>query len=257
VGAPEQYGDELSREFKYIATWPAQGEVSLGDVGVFQGREFEVNTTLTELGIGFVPHTEPAVADWGFASDGAVAIDGSGAGGVHGQGVGLKLSGQLRFTRENAVFFRATAVVLHRVDNLDALKQALVKCASDGNWQADWRVVTHVAVAETFLLMLGGSGTTSAEVAIEGGPVPATAQDLATGSAKVGLERAYGLSLSIDAGRATPFFQAYRINRTLGVGPLKASRVGAKGRLRPEPVREQPDEEQAIFDWEPHSFSEE
>jgi hypothetical protein len=258
MDTPEQYGDELEREFKYIASWPAQTEINLGDVGIFHGREFEVNTTLAKLGIDFTPHPEPAIADWGFASDGAVAFEVTGNAGATVPGATAKISGRVRFTRENAVFFQATGVGLHRMEDLDALKRELIQRAHEGNWRKEWRVVTHVAVTQTFVLMLGGSGSTSADVTVRGATVvPASAPALAKGSAKVSLEHDYDLAQSFDMGVATPFFQAYRVVRRFGVGPHKTKRVGADGNLRP-PAESDPDEErQESYEWEPHTFAEE
>src|SRR4051794_24174633 len=122
---PELYGDELAREFQYVASWPPQAEVRLGDVGVFQGRGFEVNTTLEKLGMAFEEYTEPARGVWGFASDGAVTIAAEAAGNAAAPAAATvaSASATLSFTRANAVFFRAEDVQLQRIEDLDATKQ--------------------------------------------------------------------------------------------------------------------------------------
>ncbi|MEA2372635.1 MAG: hypothetical protein QOH12_3029 [Solirubrobacteraceae bacterium] len=233
--AYEQYTEEVHHELGKLGTWLPSARVRLGDVGVMQGREFERNSTLADLDVAFMPAADDISSTFGFVSDGAVEVIASAkaeAGVFGGTGTATGISAQMSFTRANAVFFRVEGAVVHRIDDLDAVKEAVLALDSRGKWRREWLVVTQVVVAQRCLVMVSGSEGARAEVAVRVGVLPSAAE-IASGGAQVAGGIRQGMAFDDDiVGECTPLYQAFRVARGV-VRQSRPQRVGPEGRLLP------------------------
>jgi hypothetical protein len=235
VTAPpyERYTDEISRALGYLGTWMPQETLRLGDIGAMVNRTIEVSETLAALGVQFEERADENLGDWGFASSGAVTLSAETdlkAGVPATVPVGA-IGGELRFSHDHAVFFRMEEAHVRRIDNLDEVRDAILKLADAGKWKRDWLVVTQLWEAQRCTAMLAGSNDASARVVVHASALPGV-NDVASGTARVAVAHHSGMDVdAVITGGATPLYRAHRVVRR--VSGLKTKVVGAKGKLEP------------------------
>jgi hypothetical protein len=213
----ERYTDAIWRaKAPNLGVWPLGTDIQLGYVGVMRNRGFLHRTNLATLGISIQTAAEPARAQWVLAADGTFSIEGGGSGSavVPAAGSG-SVGGRLSFNRGGAVLVQAEEVTSARIDDIPELQREILTIDGRSGWDKDYRVVTFVAVAQRFRVLL--AERKGAEVSfVASGSVLPTPAEVAEGRLQIGLELASVSGLEICEefnGPAVVVFRAMRIKR--------------------------------------------
>jgi hypothetical protein len=156
----KQYTKELRDNTNYSAIWLPTLTVQPGDVGRITNYEYEPVTTLTELNIPFSIVKGHVAADINYASANAVSIVVKTAGQAPLVGSLLaqaEAGVMIKFSRENAVVFRAAHCKSSSIKDRLSLENEIIARYKNGDWKEDYVVVTEVvsAASSTILISSG------------------------------------------------------------------------------------------------------
>ena len=212
------YANELSRQFRFLATWPIGMPLTLGTVGeILDDRIFDPTTSLESFGVAFKPvtgDTEPqpftyqskGVRGFGLSTGAEIPDIGSGA---------LKARAKLsiHFDEESAILFRAAGLTHKRIADQPKLSRDIVRLMDERQWSADWFVVTHVLEAESATIMISSSSDATVEVAL-GGDARAAGVDLLDVRFEPRVVRQHEMNTVIlNSTGSTPLFRAKRVRK--------------------------------------------
>ncbi len=223
------YTKEIYRRIHYLATWPPTRKLEVGDIVVFEGRSPERRLSLSELGCDFEVRSEPDLRNRGWATKRSISVQ-PGVGASVPVHPGLKLGGALRLTfeRRHGFVLRVERSREQTMERLDRIDNEILRLHQAGEWQRDWRLVTHVVHAEKMMMLLSEDRDVSADLSVSAG-IGADALSLARAEGDVELVRK-GDGLDYEFGdNTTPLYLARRVKRFLGRG---TKQVGKRGRAR-------------------------
>lgn len=144
VDIHERYTKQLYARWRYFASWLPNSPVSLGDVGVVEGRRFRRLTSLDELGVPMTPGRPGERANYQYSSAGqvSVAVGGSGSAELGTDGPSATVS--IHFKRAGATFFQAADGVEQSLTDLPGLEAQLRRRHEAGTWRREYVVVSTV-----------------------------------------------------------------------------------------------------------------
>ena len=160
-GAYEIYAREISK-LNFLATWPPNTRMNLGDIGRLDGGMFVYRDNLKNRGIEWKRRPGKQRAAIQHATSNSVEIkqtfDAQATGFSGGSGTSEI---EINFKRESAVYFRAQGCIVHQIDDQDTLSAEILDRARKKIWNASDVVVTEVIESlDTTILISGGRGAT-------------------------------------------------------------------------------------------------
>jgi len=211
-----QYTQELRDHTQYSGTWLPTIRVSPGDIGRIEHYQYQALTSLAQQGVPFQVTPGQVQADFEYASAGAVSL-------------GFKLSGQaplagsaltqaeagvhIRFSRENALVFRAAGCVSAAIANRLQLEKEIIARYRAGNWEKEWVVILEVVSAQSATILIS-SGRSAALDLRAAGKISAAHFNLADAQAGLEVVQESNISTRILATRQlTPLFKAAGIRK--------------------------------------------
>lgn len=214
----EQYTDELSDEFNYLATWLPGTQIRLGDVGRLQRDRFEFVTTLADMGIPFTVRAFGGPTDYQYVSArGAdIAFDASAQA---TEAVGAPATGAAKvsvlFKRANAIVFVAAGCTTSLLDNQHDLGTQLIQRHQAGSFPKDYVVVTELVTAASATILISASDSARMDIAASAQLAP-TGISLADASAGLKVVSSSGIATQILSQTSlTPLFRASAVRRRL------------------------------------------
>src|SRR5689334_9013918 len=208
----QQYCKQLRNNLTGLhANFPPNKPLALGDYGVKVDDVFQRIGNIEQLGITFTVTKGIPESTFNFKTQGAVDVEFIAKGQARPGGVTAISAGlEIKFNKEDAVFFNAAGCTIDQIDNAAAVGAQLVALLRDGKWDTDFFVVTNlVNAAHTTAI---ASASRSSEVALEASSPALQQIDLADASLKLRLTRSRSTSLEIVTANAqTPLMQLSRL----------------------------------------------
>jgi len=157
----KRYVKEVRDIIGRFPKWPIMANLTLGDIGVFNGRagEFEARTSLDDLGITLTPTPGNTAADEHFSS---------------GQGVSFKFSAQQNGMGEASFKFRKSTLFTAQSYKLiksslpiGLLEEKLIPAIKDASikWDKNWSIITSIYSADSFTLLISASKNANITIA--------------------------------------------------------------------------------------------
>lgn len=216
------YLERMMKKFGYLATWLPGQVLSLGSIGVLDGGEFILKTSLDALKIGFKALQGQANLDFEHQHGAAVSFAASaGAGAV----TGTRATASLKFGSGEGFVFRARDCVEQVIGDMADVEEEIFELVRQKIWKEEWVVVNRlVCAACSTIIVTEGS---AAEVQIEGsGAGPFDLADASLGLRVAG--KSGDVTTLVAASSLTPLYQATRIQSSWWGGP-KARKVRSFG----------------------------
>lgn len=159
----QQYTNEMYQKFGYLATWTPNVILKLGDVGVLRDRIFELETTLSELGIPFNVRSDSSPADYEYISSSAVSIKLKAAGEIPSTGSLLSQTDagiSISFEEADSIVFQALGSEVTSILGQDKLGGEILSRYEKGDWPKDYVVITNLITSKsaTVLISSGRGG---------------------------------------------------------------------------------------------------
>ncbi len=201
----------------FYAAWLPNAPLSLGDVGRVKAREFQRETSLTNLRVNFKPIRGAPGQDISHTSGSGVKIAFKAAGQpLPGAGIPLgKAGAAVTFDSSGAFLFQATSPVQESIDDLHALGNDLIRLWRDRVWKEDWCVVTTLVRVKTLTVLIANNRNAGVELTAEG-PLSSGDLALARADAALSVSRPSADVTQVLAARgATPLFHIRKLRRGL------------------------------------------
>lgn len=230
---PERYTKDLYRGIHYLASWPPSNTAAVGDVAVLQKRSLERVTSAGALGLPTQTIRGPTVEERGWVSQKTVTVAPKvSAAAPLDPSIAAAAEMNIEFTAKHAILLRAERSWEKSLDQLSHTKREMLRLYEDGEWEADWVIVTHVVHARRLIVLISNERGASAQLRLSAGAVQ-DAGALATVSGELNVANPKGMAYSeIGIRNATPLYQALRVQRRR-FRDNRVKRIGRRGRARP------------------------
>lgn len=156
----KKYTRELYRQFRYYASWLPGTPLSLGDIGILQGKEFVKKTNLNNLNLDFEILEDSTPSQISHYSKGGVSISAKIAGTAPVLGsilseaeAGISVS----FNSENSVLFKANGTYNHTIKDQAKLAESILSLYAKGKWDKDYLVITELVEADSSTIIISNS----------------------------------------------------------------------------------------------------
>jgi hypothetical protein len=218
-----QYTDEIQRHLGFLATWPPNDSVRLGDVGRLNARVFERTSTLDAERIRFAVRVANNESSYEYVSENAVTLQAKAAGDAPTPGSFLSLAEagvSIRFNRDNAIVFQAAKCVVRSIENESDVGMEILARYDRGDWERDWVVVTGLVRSDAASVLISSGGTAQLDLATSADLAAAGVVNLASLTADVRVVHSSNVGTRFIAAEGlTPLFRASGIRRTLFGSP--------------------------------------
>ncbi len=232
MGLGQQYCTQLQRNLTGLhANFPPNRPLALGDYGIKRDDVFQRLGNIRTFGVAFTATEGTSESTIQFKSAGAVDVEFVAKGEARVGAVPAVNAGlDLKFTRENAVFFNAAGCTLTQVDDIAAVGEALGALLAAGRWDSGFYVVTSLVHAASTTAVV--SSARGSEVGLEAASdVPHI--DLTDASLKLRIKRSRSTALEIvTANGQTPLMQLSRL-RGVFSKVIRPEAALARGETRP------------------------
>lgn len=217
-GAWRIYSGEIQKNLDYRATWLPDSPRSIGDVGKLVNDQYELVTTLKNLGVPFSTRRTKVGGEYRYTTAGAVtfganvdARDPS----VSTPLLDVQGAFQIGFNRASAVALLATDCGIEVMENLDQIEKEVLRRLRFEDWNPSFVIVTEVVRAGSTTALV--SGERGGSLVVKGrsnvGVGPASMDLFKAG---VDLVRADNMALSIIAqGDLAPLFRVHGVRKGL------------------------------------------
>jgi hypothetical protein len=249
-----RYAAEVEKKLSFRPVWPLGVTMRLGAIGRHQNGVFEQEGDLTKLGILVEPHSDQS-GNWGLASGGSVKASLNGGAklkaGVPGTSIAdAGAAVDLTFSKEHAVFLRAESVVIHSIENLGEVADAVLRLDAEGQWREGRSVISHLIEAERCLVLIAGGSDSTATLRVNA-EAPITPGQLAKADAGLSIENSNGMAQSYE--QSTPSTPLYKAQRPAWRprGGKQLVQVNKRGKLRPSAPRPADDQAKPKHDVVP------
>jgi hypothetical protein len=230
-----EYCKQLRDAFRRHANFPPNRCVALGDYGVIQENVFERLGNISDLGLSILPAVGTGQSNFIFKSQGSVDFELIAKGEVQPGGIVAVRAGlNLKFNRENSVFFCAAGCTIQAAANIRDLEPALIQLLQEGRWESDFYLVTELTLASKTTAIVSSSG--DSEVKLEAMNPALEVIQLADASLQLQVRRSRNTSFEmVTEGAQVPLMQLSRL-RGLFHDELRPS-LGAIALGAQEPFR--------------------
>lgn len=165
AGEAKTFIKAVAKATNSIPVYPPGRDVSLGDIGVFEGGEWIRKTSLKDEGIPFKVHIDRTPASrislgsgtsWKVSSniDAELNVPTPVPGGIDAKArLEVALSGSGSFAMD------AYGLLTHEITNLDDVEEEILKRDGrrDGSWEYEWCVISQIVEAERSFVAVSNS----------------------------------------------------------------------------------------------------
>ncbi len=240
-----QYCKQIREELRRHANFPPNRPLALGDYGTVRDHVFERLGNVAQLGLSVEANPGSGESSFVFKSRGSVSFELVAKGEIQPGGVpAAKAAIELRFSRENAVFFAASGCRVTGVKDLKALEEDLLGLVRQERWETDYYVVTEVYEAARTTAV--ASSDRDSEIRIEAESPALETIRLGDASLELEVKRSRNVSLEIVTAHAqTPLMQLSRLRGIFRdeLRPEALSLSSGRGHLR---LQTEPDTVNAV-----------
>ncbi|MGN6588299.1 MAG: hypothetical protein ACTHKT_12665 [Solirubrobacterales bacterium] len=232
TGPWKAYTSQVYKRLRYLAAWTPGQEISPGDVGIFEDRSLEQQTTIAELGLELGVHQGNERRNRGLLS--GVEIKPQFAAGaaapVH-PGVEAQAQFKIEFKATNGILLRAERSCEDHLDRIDLLREWMLDLYAKGKWEERQVVVTHVVKARALMVLVSEERGANATLTV-GGSLRLDPTALAEGEGSVGLETTSGSVFQEVGEEMTPLYLALKVKDPALRRP-RVKRANKRGRALP------------------------
>jgi hypothetical protein len=209
----------MLKELGYLASWLPGTSVSLGLVGVMEGKTFIPKSSIRGLGVKFKTMTSPSTSStMHFKSSKDIEVDVKVAGKLSLAAPSLpeaQAGVAVSFGEDTGVVFGASGITISRIKDILALEAAIWDLWDRFLWNPDWVVVTELVQAESTTILVSEGGYAKVELQAQGVGEVATVS-LGELSADLTLASTTGMHTQLVSEQGlTPLFRAVRGKKVL------------------------------------------
>ena len=238
-----EYCTQIKDNFKkFFAAFPPNDPLELGDFGILNSDIPTRLGNIKKFGITFTPRhgiAEASLVD--FTSKGSVEVEFSAAVEASPGTVPIKAGLEIKFSRENSVFFNAAKCTIDAIEDQVALGEQILKLHEAGSWDKNYVVVTSLMKAASTTIVV--SSTSNSSIKFEASTPGVKEIDLADASLKLSIKRFKDVALKIPtSGGLTPLIGLSKIHGGIfspdDFGPIKLalSTQTLKGSIKAVPA---------------------
>lgn len=205
------YCNQIRDGLRRHANFPPDLPVALGDFGRIRDDVFERLGNISQLGLTFGVVEGVGKSSYSFKSEGGIDISLFAKGELGPEGTPLARAGlDLKFSRANAVFFAASGVTTKVIADLRALEAQLIQLLDEGQWEADFFVVTELSAAAKTTAVASASADSSIRLEASSPSLEMIHLGDASLELQVKRSRSTGLEIITESGH-TPLMQLARL----------------------------------------------
>jgi len=211
------YIKEIHKQTGYLAIWPPDLHLELGTILRKEGALYTAYSSLSSLGIRFDDVEDPTAATWVYQTEGGVELTFKGSGEASPTGWDpvskIEAGLQIVFRRNHGLIVALSGIRERRIGDLRTVDAAILNLP-EGEWDADYAVVTQVRDAACATILLATSSGARLEVHAKAGIRELA--DLANPEVKLSIKHGANLSQQFVAKQGmTPFFRARRLKQSI------------------------------------------
>jgi hypothetical protein len=232
AGPWKTYTSQVYKRLRYLAAWTPGQEVNPGDVGVFENRTLERQTTIAELGIKLGIHEGNERRNRGLLSGVEITPQvGTGVAVPVQPGLEARAEIKVKFKATNGLLLRAEKSQENHLDRIDLLREWMLDRYARGEWEERQVVVTHVVAARSLMVLISEERGASATLTV-GGSLRLDPTALAEGEGSVSMETTSGSIFQEVGEEMTPLYLALKVKDPALRKP-KVKRANKRGRALP------------------------
>jgi hypothetical protein len=218
VSIAEVYCREISRNLRYVATWPAGAPIAVGRVGRFFGeRIFDAETSLGSFGIAFAvekPAGGQEVLSHVYQGEVGVSV-GAQVPDLYGGTLTAGAKTTLSFTREHGIVFRASGLKYRTMLDQPQMAREVATLISQGQWNRDWYIVTQTVEADEASILISNAAGASVDLSVSA-DAQAFGIELLSAEFKPRVIRRSDMNtMMLNEGPLVPLFRVKRVKRTI------------------------------------------
>jgi hypothetical protein len=232
AGSEDVYTSTMLTRFGYLATWYPGTQLSLGLIGVLEGRTFIPKSSIRTLGVKFTTTKDPSTdKKLQFKSSKSIQLHSKVKGSVLNVAPTIpkaKAGVAITFRRETGVVFGARGIGSTRIADVVALEAAIWDLWDRFLWDESWVVITELLSAQKTSILVSEGGEAKVELQASGSAKagPIDVGDLAAGF-KVVSSSGMHTQIVGESGM-TPLFRAIRVRDSFWKGVrIEAARAPA------------------------------
>ncbi len=145
-----------------MANWFPNNKIALGDIGVFDGYQFNRISSLEKLGIPFEERQGEKPIDLSYVKQAEINFA---AGGEMAPPDGM-VSGnvKMQFQRAGAFSFDVANCFVHEIEDKLSLGNKIKQLYKDGQWEEDWVVIDSLVAAGVTTILVAESNNAELEL---------------------------------------------------------------------------------------------
>lgn len=214
MSVSKQYTQELKSNLDYSAAWFPNIPISLGDIGIMKGYQFNRIGNISRYNIHFdVKIGDKQIPE--YRSKNAVTINTVISGKVLVDNIMVpvnKIGVTVKFTRDKALIFNAKESATEIIDDQIDLEKKIIELEESGEWKDDWVVITEVVKSRKTTIIVSNSSNAELHFLMKG-KVGAYGVDLANINANVEIKKEASVDFKCFGEKLTPLFRAKKLNR--------------------------------------------
>lgn len=164
----DNYIRKVDKELLYRATWMPDSHMELGAVGTFKKGVFQMNTSLSKLGIEYSTLKDESEGDKTIKSDNAFIFDLGTTVQIPFEIEAIKdISAKMKisFKGESGYYMYLRGVSHNMISDFYHIQQQIIKLFEIGKWDRQWMVITEVVSVSNGTILISSGSDASIELA--------------------------------------------------------------------------------------------
>jgi hypothetical protein len=251
AGSEDVYTSTMVKQFGYLATWYPGTQLTLGLIGVLQGKTLIPKSSIRTLGVRFSTTKDPTTdKKLQFKSSKSIELHSKIKGSVSNIAPSIpraKAGVAISFGKQTGVVFSASGIAATRVADIVSLENAIWDLWDRFLWDESWIVITELLSSRKATVLVSEGGEAKVELQA-GGSAQAGPVDLGDLSAGFKVVSSSGMHTQIvgESGM-TPLFRAIRVRdsfwRKARIEGARAPAPPTRPGVAPRRSRTRPDSE--------------
>lgn len=162
--AYKRYTNEILDGLGFLAAWPLNQRIQLGDIGYLEGNIFHRRDHLANWRIDSAPRRsdkpDDREATFDYATEGAIDTT------IGASEAGTAGKIELGFKIESALYVRIRKSFVRELDRIDEVGTQILELARTGAWDQDNVVVTEVVEADDVTILVSGAANAKASLGL-------------------------------------------------------------------------------------------
>lgn len=163
----DSYANAILSKFHRYATWPPNGKLRLGDIGILEDKLFHYRSNLETIGIHFECVIRAPIT-LSHSSESTIALNARVAGQAMAVGaVDTEARFDLSFASSGAFVFQAVKCREHEITDKLTLANELKRLCHDGRWNREWVVIESLYEVESAVIIVSNSNNAKVGISVK------------------------------------------------------------------------------------------